>query len=151
MIGHDCASSGETKSNRPKPSAHLSPTAAPPRAQSRVHAGANPGSAAARQHSDRRPLRIPSAVMLDPRIYRTGLVVVALAVVVLAFSLQNQPGALSSSLAPDAFNGQNVYANMTSMAADAPDRRPGSAGDYALAAQVTKSFRSARFSVSTDA
>lgn len=89
--------------------------------------------------------------MLDPRIYRTGLVVVALAVVVLAFSLQNQPGALSSSLAPDAFNGQNVFASMSSMAADDPDRRPGSAGDYALAAQVAKSFRGARFSVSTDA
>ncbi len=78
--------------------------------------------------------------MLDPRIYRTGLVVVALAAVVLAFSLQNQPAGLSSSLAPDAFNGQNVYASMTSIAAGDPDRRPGSAGDFALAAQVASSL-----------
>ena len=33
--------------------------------------------------------------MLDPRIYRTGLVVVALAVVVLAFSFMDQQGGLS--------------------------------------------------------
>jgi hypothetical protein len=89
--------------------------------------------------------------MLDPRIYRTGLVVVALAVVVLAFSLQNQPGALSSSLAPDAFNGQNAWASMSSIARSDPDRQPGSAGDYALAAQVASSFRKYKFSVSTDA
>ena len=54
--------------------------------------------------------------MLDPRIYRTGLVLVAMAVLVLAFSLENQQGAVSSSLAPDAFNGQNVYNSMVSMA-----------------------------------
>ncbi len=88
--------------------------------------------------------------MLDPRIYRTGLVVVAVAAVVLAFSLQNQPTGLSSSLAPDAFNGQNVYATMNTIAAGDPDRRPGSAGDYSLAAQVASSLRGNHFSVSTD-
>ncbi len=91
--------------------------------------------------------------MLDPRIYRSGLVVVALAVVVLAFSLQNQPGALSSSLAPDAFNGSNVQATMTQMAANEPDRPPGSTGDYDLAAQVATSFQQygpAGFVVSSD-
>lgn len=89
--------------------------------------------------------------MLDARIYRTGLVVVALFVVVLAFSLQNQPGALSSSLAPDAFNGQNVYANMTSIAARDPIRSAGSVGDYSLAAELAASFRQYRsFTVSTD-
>ena len=46
--------------------------------------------------------------MLDPRIYRTGLIVAALALVVLAFSLQNQQTALNPTLAPEAFNGQNV-------------------------------------------
>ncbi len=88
--------------------------------------------------------------MLDPRIYRTGLVVVALAVVVLAFSFENQQGALSSSLAPDAFNGQNVYTNMKQMAGAYPDRRPGSAGDDALATQVAKSLHQYGFGVSTD-
>jgi len=47
--------------------------------------------------------------MLDPRIYRTGFVAVALAAIVLAFSLQDQPGPLGTTLPPDAFNGQNVY------------------------------------------
>jgi hypothetical protein len=79
--------------------------------------------------------------MLDPRIYRTGLVVVALGVLVLAFSLENQPGALSSSLAPDAFNGQNVFTTMKQMAARYPDRPPGSTDDGDLASQVAGSFR----------
>ena len=78
--------------------------------------------------------------MLDPRMYRTGLVVVAVAALVLAFSLQNQPSALSSSLAPDAFNGQNAYSTMTSMAKDYPIRSPGSAGDEDVAKQVQDSL-----------
>jgi hypothetical protein len=86
--------------------------------------------------------------MLDSRIYRTGLVVVAVAVLVLAFSLGNQQGALSSSLAPDAFNGQNVYNSMNAMAKGYPDRRPGAAGDYALASAVAQGFRRYGFSVS---
>jgi hypothetical protein len=89
--------------------------------------------------------------MLDPRIYRTGLIVVALAVVVLAFSFKDQQGGLSSSLAPQAFNGQNVYTAMKQMAAAYPVRSPGSAGDDALAQSVAQSFRQHRFAVSTDA
>lgn len=79
--------------------------------------------------------------MLDPRIYRTGFVVVVLAVLVLAFSLENQPGPLSSSLAPDAFNGQNVLSTMDGMAAAYPNRPPGSTDDRDLASQVAGSFR----------
>ena len=78
--------------------------------------------------------------MLDPRMYRTGLVVVAVAALVLAFSLQNQPNALTSSLAPDAFNGQNAYSTMTAMAKDYPVRSPGSAGDEDVAKQVQNSL-----------
>ena len=87
------------------------------------------------------PFAVNLAAMLDPRIYRTGLIVVALAVVVLAFSFSDQQAGLSSSLAPDAFNGQNVYTNMKQMAAAYPDRRPGSAGDDALATLVAKNLR----------
>jgi hypothetical protein len=79
--------------------------------------------------------------MLDPRIYRTGLVVVALGLLVLAFSLENQQGALSSSLAPDAFNGQNVLSTMDAMAAAYPSRPPGSTDDRDLASQVAGSLR----------
>ncbi|MBV9819188.1 MAG: hypothetical protein JOZ07_12705 [Solirubrobacterales bacterium] len=88
--------------------------------------------------------------MLDVRIYRTGLAVAAMALVVLAFSLANQQGARQPSLAPDAFNAANVSASMTSIAARDPSRRPGSFGDDALAAQVSRTLTGDRFSVRTD-
>jgi hypothetical protein len=87
--------------------------------------------------------------MLDVRIYRTGLVVAALALVVLAFSLTDQQGPRSASLAPEAFSGANVYATMMSLKEADPSRRPGSAGDDALATQVQASFKSHGFAVST--
>jgi hypothetical protein len=37
--------------------------------------------------------------MLDPRIYRTGLIVVAVAVIVVAFSLGNQANSLNATRA----------------------------------------------------
>src|SRR5437660_4175074 len=88
--------------------------------------------------------------MLDPRIYRTGLVPVVLAVIVLAFSLQNQPGALSTTLAPDAYSAQNAYATMNALAARYPDRRPGSAGDRGVADYVAAALGRDNFTVSRD-
>jgi Peptidase family M28 len=85
--------------------------------------------------------------MLDVRIYRTGLAVAALALVVLAFSLTNQQGPRSASLAPEAFNAANVSAAMTSIARNDPVRTPGSDGDTALATQVAASFSQNGFSV----
>ena len=81
--------------------------------------------------------------MLDPRIYRTSLSVVAVAVIVVAFSLGNQPSPLEAKLVPDAFNGTAAYATMGNLAAQisrAPARlvrrpgprllrRPGPGGD----------------------
>jgi hypothetical protein len=87
--------------------------------------------------------------MLDPRIYRTGFVAVALAVVVLAFSLTDQPGALHATLAPDAFSGANAYTTMKLFAAEYPDRRPGAYGDQALADDVAAKLSAIQgFSVS---
>jgi hypothetical protein len=88
--------------------------------------------------------------MLDPRIYRTGLIVAALALVVLAFSLQNQQTALNPTLAPEAFNGQNVALTMSSIAQGDPSRRPGSAGDDSLATQVKSTLRQYRFDTTVD-
>lgn len=85
--------------------------------------------------------------MLDPRIYRTGLVAVALAVVVLAFSLTSEQGGVRSNLAPDAFNGQNAYNQMLSLARLYPDRRPGSAGDNDVAEIVAQQLSRYGFSV----
>jgi hypothetical protein len=87
--------------------------------------------------------------MLDPRIYRMGFVAIALAVVVLAFSLSNQPGPLGTTLAPDAFNGQNAFATMQNLAGAYPNRRPGSPGDDALAGAVAQGFQHRGFAVST--
>lgn len=78
--------------------------------------------------------------MLDPRIYRTGLIVAALALVVLAFSLKDQQAALSPTLAPSAFNGQNVATKMSTLAGADPSRRPGSNGDQSLAVTVRKTL-----------
>jgi hypothetical protein len=88
--------------------------------------------------------------MLDPRIYRSGFAIVALALVVLAFSLQDQPGPLGTTLPPDVFNGQNAYESMVSLAASDPLRRPGSEGDDALATQVANSLAHDGFTVSTN-
>lgn len=85
--------------------------------------------------------------MLDPRIYRTGFVAVALAVVVVAFSLLDQQGSLPASLAPDAFNGQNAYATMGSLAQNNPDRRPGSTGDEDVASYVSAKLASYGYQV----
>ena len=88
--------------------------------------------------------------MLDPRIYRTGLVIAALALVVLAFSLTNQQTALSPTLAPSAFNGENVTANMTSLATADPSRRPGSDGDQSLAVTVRNTLTQYGFDPTVD-
>ncbi|MGI8903723.1 MAG: hypothetical protein ACR2IP_08740 [Solirubrobacteraceae bacterium] len=87
--------------------------------------------------------------MLDPRIYRAGLVAVALAVIVLAFSLGSQQGALGTTIAPDAFNGQSAYLTLNSLARAHPDRRPGSSDDDQLAGYVAGALRHDSFSVST--
>jgi hypothetical protein len=87
--------------------------------------------------------------MLDPRIYRTGFVAVALAVVVVAFSLLDQQGPLTASLAPDAFNGQGAYSTMASLARNNPSRRPGSTGDEDVASFVSAKLRQYGYQVDT--
>ena len=78
--------------------------------------------------------------MLDPRIYRTSLIVVALAVIVVAFSLGNQASPLTATLTPDAFNGATAYTAMGSLAAQYPNRRPGSEADGSIATYVQRLF-----------
>jgi hypothetical protein len=79
--------------------------------------------------------------MLDPRIYRAGLVAVVLAVIVFAFALQGQAGPLTTTLAPDAFNGQNAYQNTVALANEFPRRPPGSAQDNALGRVIAARLR----------
>src|SRR5947209_11967079 len=87
--------------------------------------------------------------MVNPRIYRMGMAVVLLAVIVSAFSLGNQQGAASTNLVPLAFNGHDAYGGMSSLAAAYPDRTPGSPGDDALATVVARQLRRDQFSVAT--
>jgi hypothetical protein len=78
--------------------------------------------------------------MLDPRIYRTGLMVVVVAVIVVAFSLANQATPMSATLVPDAFDGASAYATMQNLAAQYPARPPGSNADNQLADYVAGSL-----------
>jgi hypothetical protein len=87
--------------------------------------------------------------MFAPRIYRTGLIVVAMAVIVFGFSLEGQQGALSTSVVPDAFNGANAFAAMNYMASQYPNRRPGSVDDTDLAAYVASQFAHSNLVVAT--
>jgi len=74
--------------------------------------------------------------MLDPRIYRAGWIGVLFAVIVVAFSFHGLPRARTTSLSAQAFDGQAVVARARALTAAAPARRPGSAGDRALATRV---------------
>ena len=85
--------------------------------------------------------------MSDPRLYRAALIPVLFALVLLAFSLENRDRPLTTSLAPDAFATDRAfdraYAPGTGLATRFAERRPGSAGDEALAAEVEAQLRSA--------
>jgi peptidase M28-like protein len=81
--------------------------------------------------------------MLDGRIYRAGLLPLLLVLAVAGFSLGARSGPLSSTLAPDAFDGARAYADLKALAALYPDRRPGSPGDEALARYVARAFATA--------
>ncbi|HWD63739.1 MAG TPA: hypothetical protein VG405_01070 [Solirubrobacteraceae bacterium] len=88
--------------------------------------------------------------MVDSRIYRSGLALVAVAVIVFAFSLTGQPTPAPSNLAPVPLNGAALLANMTSLAREFPNRTPGSPGDRGLAAAVASQLQGTRgFTVAT--
>lgn len=85
--------------------------------------------------------------MLDPRIYRAALLPILFALVLAGFSLRDQPAALTTTLAPDAFDGGAAFADLQQLAAAAPLRRPGSAGDRLVARQVLATLRANGFRV----
>ncbi|HWI74715.1 MAG TPA: M28 family peptidase [Baekduia sp.] len=79
--------------------------------------------------------------MLDPRLYRVAFVPVLLALLVAAFSLQDRPRPIGTTLTPEAFDGIRAGQTLDELAQRFPSRRPGSAGDEALAAYVAAQFR----------
>jgi hypothetical protein len=85
--------------------------------------------------------------MLNGRIYRAAWLPAFVAVVVAALSFGHWPGVLSTSLAPDAFNGPQAVQTLSSLAREFPDRRAGSLSDDHLAeriAQIIRGFSSAQ-------
>jgi hypothetical protein len=74
--------------------------------------------------------------MLNGRLYRAAFVPFLFTLAIAAFSLGARPPALTSTLAPDAFEGAPAFAELKSLVARFPQRRPGSRGDRELAGYV---------------
>lgn len=79
--------------------------------------------------------------MLNGRLYRAAFLPFVFALAIAAFSLTGRPSPLHTTLAPDAFEGQRAFSELTSLAAEFPNRRPGSRGDQALAGYVAGALR----------
>ncbi|MGD1057765.1 MAG: M28 family peptidase [Solirubrobacteraceae bacterium] len=78
--------------------------------------------------------------MLNGRLYRAAFVPFLFVLAIAAFSLGARPAPLTSTLAPDAFEGAPAFAELGSMAAHFPQRRPGSTGDQELAGHVARTL-----------
>lgn len=78
--------------------------------------------------------------MLNGRIYRAAFAPLVVALAVAAFSLTARPPALTSTLAPDAFDGQQALGETKRLAAEFPERRPGSVGDVRLASHIASTI-----------
>jgi len=87
--------------------------------------------------------------MLDPRLYRAALVPALLALFVLAFSLEDRPAPVGTTLPPEAFDAQRAFAELGELARAYPERRPGGPGDARLAARVARDLRREGFAVRT--
>jgi len=85
--------------------------------------------------------------VLDPRIYRAGFLPILFALVLAGFSLREPPRPLTTSLAPDAFDGAAAFGQLDALATAAPRRRPGSAGDRLVAQRVGATLRANGFRV----
>jgi hypothetical protein len=79
--------------------------------------------------------------VIEPRIYRAAFVPALLAVVLTMFSFQSRPRPLPQGLAADVlFDGNQAGELAERIAAEAPDRRPGSRGNLATAELVANAF-----------
>ena len=92
--------------------------------------------------------------MLDLRVYRTAFLPALVAVFVVAFSLQSRPSPVRTRAVADAFDPARAYGSerardsLLELGAAFPDRRPGSAGDRALADRVAGVFKGSGMEVS---
>lgn len=88
--------------------------------------------------------------MLDLRLYRVAFAPALLALVTLMFSLQGVPPPLEPAVPPGAFEPSRAAATAREIAAAAPERPPGSAGDAAAAELVTERFTDIRAGTTTE-
>lgn len=79
--------------------------------------------------------------MFDPRLYRTSLLIVLVALMAAAFSLQSRPAPVTTTVAPDTFNTIEAEQTLRQLTDRFPDRRPGSIGDDSLAREVLARFQ----------
>src|SRR5947207_6224303 len=105
----------------------------------------------------RRPQEIVGSIrgdarkVIEPRLYRAAFLPALLALIVAAFSLEDRPAPLPQALAADIlFQGRTTAASAARLAAQFPDRRPGSTGDRAAGLQVAHSFASSGFTTVLD-
>jgi hypothetical protein len=78
--------------------------------------------------------------VLNTRLYRMALVPFVFVLAIAAFSLTPRPTALTSALAPDAFEGAQAFTELQRLTVEFPRRRPGSPGDEALATYVARTL-----------
>jgi hypothetical protein len=84
--------------------------------------------------------------VIEPRIYRAAFVPALFAFMLAMFSLGDRPAPLPQSGAADVlFDGQSAAQQLQSIVQRAPSRRPGSAGDDAVAGAVVHRFRQQGF------
>jgi hypothetical protein len=84
--------------------------------------------------------------VIEPRIYRAAFVPALLAVVLTMFSFQSRPRPLPQGLAADVlFDGAQAAQLATRIAAEEPDRGPGTRGNLATAQLVADAFAARGF------
>jgi hypothetical protein len=89
---------------------------------------------------------------LEPRLYRAAFVPALVMLVVLMFAFEPRPRAAAQVLAADVlFDGGQAADSARELAAAHPDRRPGAAGNRALARELAATFARRGFQVRTDA
>jgi hypothetical protein len=89
--------------------------------------------------------------LIEPRIYRAAFVPALIALVIAMFSLESRPPAVPQALAADVlFDGRVALAGTQRLANAHRDRRPGTDGDLAAAAEVASTLRAQHFGVTVD-
>ncbi len=84
--------------------------------------------------------------MIDPRLTRIFVLPILAVLVLAAFSVQDRPRGLRTFQAPDAFNGDETYTDLNSMAAAYPSRPTGGAADADAASMIEQRFAAAGLS-----